>query len=144
MTTNPAADTLEIMSLSTRYARSLDAGRWADLAYVFTPEATMVFAGIPPATGPEQIATVCESALRPLDGSQHLVGTQHVDVNGDTAESSCYFHAQHVRTIDGHEKHYVVAGTYTDRVERRPQGWRITHRTQTVTWTTGDPAILTS
>lgn len=142
MPQNPAADMVEIMSLGARYALSLDTARWGDLARVFAPGAEMVFAGIPPATGPEAIAAVCEGALRPLDSSQHLVGTQLVDVHGDSATSSCYFHAQHVRTIDGREEQYIVAGTYTDQAERLPEGWRITHRTQTVTWTSGNPAVL--
>lgn len=144
MTNKQSADIVEIMSLGTRYALSLDTARWHDLARVFAPDATMVFAGIPPATGPGAIAAVCEGALHPLDASQHLVGTQLVEVHGDTATSSCYFHAQHVRTIEGREEHYIVAGTYSDQAKRLPEGWRITHRTQTVTWSSGNPAVLNS
>lgn len=137
-----AEDIVEIGSLCTRYALALDRGDWQRLETVFAPDAVMEFAGLAPATGPEAIARVCAGALEPLDGSQHLVGTNVVDVSGDAGNSICYFHAQHVRHIEGAIRHYTVAGTYSDRVHRFPEGWRITHRTQTVSWTSGDPRVL--
>jgi SnoaL-like domain len=37
---------------------------------------------------------------------------------------------------------YVVAGRYDDRFVRTASGWRISHRTLSVMWTSGNPAVL--
>ena len=74
----------------------------------------------------------------PLDVSQHMVSTHQFAVDGDRATGRCYLHAQHV--AGGGQ--FVVAGRYEDRYRRTPDGWRIEHRTLTVMWTAGDPAVL--
>jgi hypothetical protein len=37
---------------------------------------------------------------------------------------------------------YIVAGTYSDRHVRTPDGWRIAHRRLDVSWTDANPAVL--
>lgn len=141
------ADPWEIFALSSRYAHALDRRDWDQLALVFTEDAVMEFAGLPAATGPAAIAEVCARALSPLEGSQHLVGSPLVEFGEgsrgeDSATVSCYFHAQHVRTVDGELALFTVAGGYDDRVVRRPSGWRIAHRRQSIAWQAGDPRVL--
>lgn len=135
-------DRWEIASLMSRYAHALDRRAWAELAEVFSEDAVMEFAGLPPATGPHAIAEVCDGALSPLDASQHLVGSPLVEFGAESATVSCYFQAQHVRAVDGDTALFTVAGGYEDRVERRAEGWRIVHRRQTVSWQAGDPRVL--
>lgn len=146
MTSHPTrldeGDRWEILALPSRYAHALDRRAWDQLELVFAQDAVMEFAGLPPATGPEAIAAVCARALSPLDASQHLVGSPLVEFGKDPVTVSCYFHAQHVRALDGQIALFTVAGGYDDRVERRPEGWRITHRRQTVSWQSGDPRVL--
>lgn len=140
---NPSADDkLQILALTSRYAHALDRRDWGQLTRVFAPDATMEFAGLPPATGPEAIAAVCSNALSPLKASQHLVGSPLLEVGPDSVTLSSYFHAQHVRELDGRASLFTVAGAYEDHVERRPEGWRIVHRRQTVSWQAGDPRVL--
>ena len=68
---------------------------------------------------------MCRSVLEPLSVSQHLLGTHHVEVDGDTRDSECYLHAQHVRAELAPDDKYVIAGTY-DRCAR-PHGRRLAH-----------------
>ena len=35
-----------------------------------------------------------------------------------------------------------MAGVYDDELRRTADGWRIVHRTLTVTWTDGNPAVI--
>ncbi|MGX1856838.1 nuclear transport factor 2 family protein [Dietzia sp. NPDC055340] len=135
-------DRAEILALTSRYAHALDRHTWGKLELVFAPDATMEFAGLPPETGPAAIAATCARALEPLDASQHLVGSVLLETAGDSVTVSSYFHAQHVRTVDGRAALFTVAGTYDDLVERRPEGWRISFRRQSVSWQAGDPRIL--
>lgn len=146
MTPHPLAlsgtDHAEIVALTSLYAHCLDRHDWAGLARVFTPGATMEFAGLPAATGPEAIGAVCAGALEPLSASQHLIGSPLVEVSGDTVTVSSYFQAQHVKVLDGRDALFTIAGTYVDRVEHRPEGWRISLRRQSVSWQAGDPRVL--
>ncbi|OAH63587.1 hypothetical protein AYJ66_11000 [Dietzia cinnamea] len=135
-------DRAEILTLISRYAHVLDRHAWQQLESVFAPDARMEFAGLAPATGPAAIAEVCARALEPLEGSQHLVGSALLEASDASVTVSSYFHAQHVRTVNGQTALFTVAGTYDDIVERRPEGWRITFRRQSVSWQTGDPRVL--
>ena len=80
--------------------------------------------------------------IDPLDASQHLITNHEIAVAGDTAECRCYFQAQHVRHAMEDGPHFIVAGTYVDRLSRGPEGWRIDHRTLSVLWAEGNPAVL--
>lgn len=146
MTPHPPAlngtDHAKIVALTSLYAHCLDRHDWVGLARVFAPGATMEFAGLPAATGPDAIGTVCAGALEPLAASQHLIGSPLVETTGGTVTVSSYFQAQHVKVLDGREALFTIAGTYVDQVERRPEGWRISLRRQSVTWQAGDPRVL--
>lgn len=112
----------DILALNARYAHALDRHDWNRLASVLAPKATMEFAGLPAATGPEAVAAVCAGALEPVDSSQHLMGSALLEVYDDAVTVSSYFDARHVRTIDGQTPLFTVVGTYEDHVERRPEG----------------------
>lgn len=137
-------DRADIADLCARYAVALDSADWALLRTCFADDAEVVYGDGPPLRGPHAVEEVCRGALDPLDASQHLVGTVLVDVDGDDATSTCYLHAQHVRHGTPGGDTFVVAGTYRDRLRRRPDGWRIVHRTLEVTWTAGNPDVLSA
>ncbi len=135
-------DRADIADLSVRYTRALDRRDWQLLRTCFTDDATIDYEGMDPIDGPDALVDVCRGVLDQLDASQHLLGNLVVDVHGDDAESECYLHAQHVRRGTPGGDTYIVAGTYADRLRREPDGWKITHRRLTVTWTDGNSAVL--
>jgi 3-phenylpropionate/cinnamic acid dioxygenase small subunit len=135
------ADRQAVADLCVRYARALDARDWAALADCFVPEAIYDYPG-GQMVGAAAIVERCRTALSPLDGSQHLIGSILTEVDGDAGTASSYFHAQHVRQgVEGGDT-FVIAGSYDDEVVRTGEGWRIARRTQRYSWTSGNRAVV--
>ena len=132
-----------IRLLTARYCWALDTLDRDMLADVFTNDSTASL-GRGLQTGFEEIWQVIHGALSGLDGSQHLIGSQIIEVADDakTASSRCYFHAQHVRAGALGGSQFIVAGRYEDNVVRVNDVWRIGHRQLTVMWTSGNPAVI--
>jgi hypothetical protein len=133
-------DERDIVELASRYCWALDTLDRDKLATVFTPDATAVLVSAP-LTGFDEIWQRIHRALSSLDGSQHVVGSHIVEVDGDHGTHRCYLIAQHRRDDAEGGSLYVVAGRYEDEVVRTSEGWRIKHRTLTVMWTDGNPAV---
>lgn len=74
------------------------------------------------ASSPEEWADVVNGALKHFVGTQHLIGTQLVELNGDEAQMESYVNAWH-KYDDG--RVYSYLGTYIDKVRRTDQGWQI-------------------
>ena len=74
------------------------------------------------AKGPDAWADVCHNALKDYTGTQHLIGTQLTEVNGDEAQMESYLNAWHKNrdfTV------FYFLGTYISKARRMPVGWRI-------------------
>jgi 3-phenylpropionate/cinnamic acid dioxygenase small subunit len=141
MTGPDLLDRQEIAELCIRYTFALDAKDWTLLASCFAPRPAFVHPG-GRLEGFEAILERTSAALNPLDRTQHLLGNIDVDVDGDTARSSCYFHAQHVRAGTPGGDLYVIAGRYQDTLTRTDAGWRISERVQTYSWRSGNRAVV--
>lgn len=135
-------DERDITRLCYRYGTALDTKDWPLLRTCFTEDAVTVYEGLGQFEGPAAIEDVCRGALGALDRSHHLIGNVTVDVDGDTATAQCYLHAQHVKAGTEGGELYVVAGRYTDRLVRGPEGWRFAHRHLETWWTDGNPAVV--
>jgi hypothetical protein len=140
-----AVDTLEVVAdkqsitdLCSRYALALDARDWQSLRDLFTSDAVVDFAHVGEVHGSAAVVETCSAALVPLDGSQHLIGTVLVTIEGDHARSYSYFQAQHIRGT----RTLLVGGSYEDELVRNGPGWLISRRVQKVSWTSGDAATL--
>jgi len=134
-------DRADIIEVTHNYCWALDRNQWHELDDVFLPDATALL-GARECADREGIKQVCSNALTKLDDSQHIVATHQIQVDGDTATSRCYLHAQHIRKIDDGSSHYVVAGRYEDDLVRTADGWRIKHRTLVVMWTEGNLKVV--
>jgi 3-phenylpropionate/cinnamic acid dioxygenase small subunit len=135
-------DKAEIIDLCMRYATALDGRQWDLLASCFESDATVDYEGLEPIAGVDALVAVCRGVLEPLDATQHLLGNYVVAIDGDHATSQCYLQAQHVRSGTPGGDNYIIAGTYSDTLRRGPDGWKIASRRLTVTWTSGNPAVL--
>ena len=74
------------------------------------------------AKGPDAWADICRGALDDYTGTQHLIGTQLTEVNGDEAQIESYLNAWHKNpdlTV------YYFLGTYLSKARRTPEGWKI-------------------
>ena len=136
-------DRADIIAVTHDYCWALDRNEWDELHNVFLPEATALL-GSHACGDRDEIKQVCLASLGKLDDSQHIVGTHQVRIDGDTATSRCYLHAQHIRRDAEGGPHYVVAGRYEDDFVRTPDGWRIKRRVLAVMWTEGNVGVVRS
>ena len=115
---------------------SIEAGR--DIYHrIFTEDAQMLTAaGETPRVGPDSWVELVKEFLVPLGPTQHLVGTQVVDIEALELDDSCrivsgsarmesYVQAWHER-LD--QKVWIYLGIYHDHAIYQPgTGWRIDH-----------------
>ena len=130
------ADKHEIETLQRLYAKatdlagigSADTQKEARAIYhrIYTEDAQIRTAntGDDPfeADGADAWADVCSAALKDYTGTQHLIGTQLTEVDGDEGHMESYLNAWH-RNSDGSV--YYFLGTYISKVRRMSEGWKI-------------------
>jgi hypothetical protein len=74
------------------------------------------------AEGPDGWAGVAENALKDYIGTQHLIGTQLAEVDGDEGVLESYLNAWHKNPDNSV---YYFLGTYISKVRRYDDGWKI-------------------
>lgn len=134
-------DRAEIAERIARLAYAQDDKDWAAVGAAYAPDAVYLHPG-GRLEGADEIVDRTRAALDALDASQHLIGSVTVEVEGDTAASLAYFQAQHVRAGTPGGDLYTIAGSYADRWMRTPDGWRISARTQTYHWRSGNRDVV--
>lgn len=122
-----ADDRQAIIDLTLAYCRIVDGGHFRELRNLFTPDATAELGGSGQ-TGFDEICERLSSALAPFVSWEHDVDEHEVCIDGDLATARCSVHAVHVRPPGELPRTYTVDGTYEDRLARKTNGWRITHR----------------
>ena len=135
------ADEKAIIDLTIAYTWALDTKQFDELRNVFAPDATGMLHGVA-CDDREAIIVRISGALSRIDGSQHLIGNHQVLVDGDTATCRCQLQSQHVKHGTEGGDTYLIGGYYDDRLQRTSDGWRISHRTMTETWHSGNRAVV--
>ncbi|MGW5136204.1 nuclear transport factor 2 family protein [Streptomyces sp. NPDC004135] len=141
------ADRIEIQDLMVRYALGQDLHEDGDNDVleqwdtVFAPEATVDYS----AAGTSALKDIPYRSLvdvmRGADGSmsgllkwQHFQGFSTVDIDGDTALARTQHLHSHKGGTGGQGWNLIQTGFFVDRLVRRPEGWRIVHRTLEIIW----------
>lgn len=125
-----------------RFARIADTKRFEALPEVFADDVQFDYGSGQVEQGISALQALMRHHLAHCGGTQHLIGSVVVDVDGDTAVSHAYVQARHQRTGDFVGPVFDSNGEYTDHWQRRAEGWRITRRDATWAANTGDPAII--
>ena len=76
--------------------------------------------------------------------THHLLLNHHVEIEGDTAHSECYYQfvaRNHPWEQGGEETVLLAGGRYIDRLERRDGEWRIALRTNLIEWSCLQPSL---
>jgi ketosteroid isomerase-like protein len=135
-------DEREIMRGLARFARILDSKDWSALSDVFTDDLSFDYGTGGDQFGMEALTAQMRRFLDAGGGTQHLIGSIIVDVDGDQAVSRAYVQARHQRIDDPSGAIFDSNGEYNDCWERRAEGWRIVRRD--VSWAShsGDPGVL--
>jgi len=98
---------------------------------IFTADAKIGATGQPRVTGPDAWVDIANSALKDYKDTQHLIGTQVVDLKslpgadgkGADASMSSYLQAWHATKDD---QVWLFIGTYYDKLTYTPEnGWQI-------------------
>jgi 3-phenylpropionate/cinnamic acid dioxygenase small subunit len=130
MTPQQTTDLLEIQQLIYRYAWLIDARDFDGLERIFAPGAEVhynVFGGVKQ-TWPE-VKSFLRMGLSLHRVTQHQMSTPLIELAGDRATARTYGNLVHVQELKSGGPSYVVQhAIYSDALERRPEGWRITSR----------------
>lgn len=142
-TVEQLSDKLEITETLYRYATALDTRDRELLREVFLEDAVfLIGAGVGRYDGVEAIGSVVTEFLGGLEASQHIITNPVIELDGDTASSRCYLHAQHYMPDQRTGGNTLeIGGTYHDQLVRTADGWRIRQRELEVTWTEGNFGI---
>lgn len=133
----------EIYRCLVRFARAMDYRDWGALDAIVSPDASADL-GQGVVHGRREIVAFMRSFLDDCGPTQHLLGNVMIDVQGDTAQSSCYVSDMHKGTGDKAEATFATLGEYHDTWERVGGGWRMTHRTKRNRAHIGDIGVLGS
>lgn len=125
-----------------RFARLLDTKDWAHLSDVFVDDIDFDYGAEGEQKGMDALRHNMRKHLDICGPSQHLLGSIVITINGDTAVSRSYVQARHVGVGDKAHAIFDSNGEYTDRWERRPQGWRIVRRDAKWFAFFGDPSVI--
>ena len=131
------SDRIEINDVLTRYTRAIDAGSWDRLDTVFTPDAEIDYttSGGIAAAYPEIKPWLAEMLPAFFPNRMHTLGQVEVELRGDEAEVTAYFHNP-MTMDDGHggEKVVEIGGLYHHTMMRTPDGWRSRRLREEVVW----------
>ena len=131
----------KIVDLTIAYTWIIDHGPRERLREIFTENAVFII-DTRHLNGIDEIRGKIERTLGGLSASQHIVSNHQVSIDGDTATSRCYLHAQHTLTGTEGGDNYVMAGRYIDKLVRVDSAWRITERQLMLDWTEGNNRVL--
>lgn len=137
-----------ISELVIRYAVSVDRKDWTSLATCFTDPVFADFSemGVPAGTvaRADQVAGIA-AAIGGFAHTQHL-SPNHViefdDADLDHATCHSYLYAQHLLGGSANGDFYLLRGSYTNRVVRTGDGWRIEGLIAHVAWEEGNLAAV--
>jgi len=135
-----ADDRWALQDLVCRYFDAVDDQDADAFATVLLPDATadLGVPGAPPCADRDEILALIFGTVRPLDSTDHQLGTHRVTQDADGVHGRTTVTAHHFK--DG--ARYTLGCRYTDRYEQTPDGWRIRTRTLQVLWADGDPAVF--
>jgi len=139
-------DRLDVIDICTRMAWHTDRRQWDALAEVFADKVmldyTSLSGGVPGQVGRDELVGSWQQLIGAMTATQHLLSNHLVTVNGDVAECTAQFQATHLANMAPDEDRWVLGGHYWFGMIRVSGQWQISALTMTVSWSSGNQAIL--
>ena len=135
-------DRAAIHDVIMRYARGVDRRDLGLVAACFTPDAA--YEG---ALGQGKIDTALAAMRERMsryESTMHFMGTQLIEISGDSAKSETYAIAYHQLSDDGERRNLAVGVRYLDDLVRRDEQWLICRRVVKLEWQRHDVVVLPS
>ncbi|QUR68933.1 nuclear transport factor 2 family protein [Mycobacterium spongiae] len=123
-------DYAQIMNLVPRFLMGVDHGNWDAVRTLMTDPFRADFSALTgePATSatPGEFTRQWRKILSSYDASQHQIGNQIVDIDGENAEFNCYVTTSHFR-VNGTEGGTLesIVGSYRFSLVRTGDGWKL-------------------
>ena len=124
--TGTADDRLALVELVSRWSHAADGRDVAAVRALLTDDAELHVDGADVITGGDAVAA---RATEAPDGQQlrrHVRNTVVDELSADEATTRSYYLL--TTSVDGGRPKTLATGTYTDRMRRTPEGWRISER----------------
>lgn len=128
-----------IRALLARYAHSVDRRDLLGVASCFTADAA--YKGSLGEGGINVALGALEARMQQYRSTMHFLGTQSIELAGDSATSETYAIAYHQRESDEGPRNVAVGVRYMDILTRTPDGWRICRREVSMEWQRFDEIV---
>jgi ketosteroid isomerase-like protein len=126
-------DKQEIHEVMMRYCRAVDRVDEELLRSVYHPDAIDNH-GLFNGKASEFVPWCINQLRQAYSATQHFIGNELIEVQGDVAWCEFYFVAYHRYERKGEPRNMSAGGRYVDRFERRDGRWRIAERNVVVDW----------
>jgi ketosteroid isomerase-like protein len=144
---NDRPDDTEVIRAATAMGMLVDQRDWDAVTRLFTDQVevdyTSLNGGEPMTVAATDLIRGWQANLRHLDATQHLVAGHLVTLDGDTATCVSNVQGTHVLANNTGGPHWTVGGRYHMRFTKTDAGWKMNALTLTVSWATGNQAIMT-
>lgn len=137
-------DRVAISEIVIKYARGIDLADWELFASAFTDPVHIDFseAGMPASDlARDDFVGFAAAGLSGFDARQHLSPNHVIEFDTDDPDRAVcfsYMYAQHYLAGGEGGDFYLMRGSYTNRMLRTPEGWKITNLTQHISWLEGN------
>lgn len=118
------ADRIAMMDVMIRYGTSVDAREMERYRSCFTDDVTVVGYSPEPMEGADAYLAYVIDALKRFAGTQHLMGNQVVELNGDSASVRTEVQATHF-LMDDPDTVMTLWATYVCDMVRQGGDWKI-------------------
>lgn len=138
------ADERAILNTLSNFPRVVDRKQWDRVGDVFADDITFNYGDGQEQAGMTALLLNFRKFHDKCSAMQHLLGSIQIEVDGDAAITRAYVQARHKGVGDKEHLVFDTHGEYTDRWERRPEGWRIVRRDARWDLFSGDASVLFS
>lgn len=135
------ADKLGINEALDDYARGIDSKDWDLVLSCFTENAELDYSAFGgPVGGAQDVVDWISTSVSAFAMTQHHITNRHITLDGDEAVCvSELFAPMGMATDEGKLSMLFTGGSYDDRLERTPGGWKIAKRVFDRAWMATGP-----
>lgn len=131
------SDERQILNAVNNVAYFADQGDWDQVAAQFHPEGAVLdytsYANASAGTSadlptmlPAEIVAAWQTVLPGYDRTHHVIGSESVTIDGETAAVTSNIYATHFLQNDEGEDTWVFIGDYQHELMKTAEGWKIT------------------
>ena len=133
-------DERRILNTLNAFPRIVDQKDWPRVAEVFAEDISFNYGDGGEKQGIAALLDQFQKFHDRCSAMQHLLGSIQLELDGDRAITRAYVQARHQGKAT--QAIFDTHGEYTDRWERRAEGWRIVRRDASWSLFAGDPSVL--